>query len=162
MPDRRIDRDKIRGEDNGMKMIDVGSKDATLREAVVEGLVILKPKVLLAIKGDRIPKGDVLEAAKLAGIFAAKKTAGLIPLCHPIPIDYVSIEFSLSKDRIKISTTVCGRAKTGVEMEAFTATAVAALTIYDMCKALDRDAEISAIRLIKKTGGKSGAYFRKG
>lgn len=144
-----------------MKMVDIGDKDATLREAVVEGLVILKPKVILAIKKGRIPKGDVFVAAKLAGIFAAKKTSGLIPLCHPIPVDYVSIEFSPAKDRIKIRTVARGMAKTGVEMEAFTATAVAALTIYDMCKALDREAQISAIRLIKKTGGKSGAYVRK-
>lgn len=142
-------------------MVDIGDKEVTLREAVVEGLIILKPKVLLAIKKDKIPKGNVLEAAKLAGIFAAKKTSGLLPLCHPIPIDYVGIEFSLSKDRIKINTTVRGRARTGVEMEAFTAAAVAALTIYDMCKALDREGTISAIRLIKKTGGKSGTYIRK-
>ncbi len=143
-------------------MVDIGDKDATLREAIVEGLVILKPKVLLAIKRDKIPKGDVLEAAKIAGIFAAKKTSSLIPLCHPIPIDYVNIGFSLAKDRIKIRTTVRGRTKTGVEMEAFIATAVAALTIYDMCKALDREGTISTIRLIKKTGGKHGAYFRRG
>jgi len=145
-----------------MKMIDVGGKDVTLREAIVEGMIILKPEVLKAIKRGDIPKGNVLEAAKLAGILAAKKTSGLLPLCHPIPIDYVGIEFSLAKDRVRIKTTVRGIAKTGVEMEAFTATAVAALTIYDMCKALDREAEISMIRLIKKTGGKSGVYFRKG
>ncbi|MBI5124592.1 MAG: cyclic pyranopterin monophosphate synthase MoaC [Candidatus Omnitrophica bacterium] len=145
-----------------MKMIDIGDKDATLREAVVEGFVLLKSKVILAIKRDKVPKGDVLEAAKLAGIFAAKKTSSLIPLCHPIPIDYVDIEFSLAKDRIKIMTTVRARAKTGVEMEAFIATAAAALTIYDMCKALDREGKISGIGLIKKTGGKSGVYTRKG
>lgn len=142
-------------------MVDIGDKEVTLREAAVEGAVALKPKVLLAIKRNRIPKGNVLEAARLAGIFAAKKTADLIPLCHPIPIDYANIEFSLTRDMIRIKTTVRGRARTGVEMEAFTATAVAALTIYDMCKALDREAEISAIRLIKKTGGKSGTYERK-
>ncbi len=145
-----------------MKMVDIGDKEVTLREATVEGVVSLKPKVLLAIKRNRIPKGNVLEAARLAGIFAAKSTSSLIPLCHPIPIDYAGIEFSFTRDRVSIKTTVRGRAKTGVEMEAFTATAVAALTIYDMVKALDREAEISVIRLIKKTGGKSGTYFRKG
>ncbi|MDP3804695.1 MAG: cyclic pyranopterin monophosphate synthase MoaC [Candidatus Omnitrophota bacterium] len=142
-------------------MIDIGDKEVTLREAIVEGVVTLKPKVLLAIKRNEIPKGNVLEAAKLAGIFAAKKTSGLIPLCHPITIDYAGVEFSMGRDRVKIRTTVRGRTKTGVEMEAFTATAVAALTIYDMVKALDREAEISAIRLIKKTGGKSGVYIRR-
>ncbi|MDP2943017.1 MAG: cyclic pyranopterin monophosphate synthase MoaC, partial [Candidatus Omnitrophota bacterium] len=99
-----------------MKMIDVGGKDVTLREAIVEGMIILKPEVLKAIKRGDIPKGNVLEAAKLAGILAAKKTSGLLPLCHPIPIDYVGIEFSLVKDRVRIKTTVRGIAKTGVEM----------------------------------------------
>lgn len=144
-----------------MKMIDVGKKEITERKAIVEGKVLLKPSVILAIKRKRIPKGDVLEAAKLAGIIAAKKTPYLIPLCHPIPIEYVNIEFSLGKKEIKIMTTVKGRAKTGVEMEAFTATAVSALTIYDMCKFLDRGIAISDIRLLKKTGGKSGTYIKK-
>lgn len=145
-----------------MKMVDIGDKEVTLREAIVEGAVALSPKAILAIKRNKIPKGDVLEAARLAGIFAAKKTADLIPLCHPISIDHANIEFSLARDSIRIKTTVRGRTKTGVEMEAFTATAVAALTIYDMTKALDREAEISVIRLIKKTGGKSGVYIRRG
>lgn len=144
-----------------MKMVDIGDKEVTLREAIVEGAVALKPEAILAIKRNKIPKGDVLEAARLAGIFAAKKTADLIPLCHPISIDHANIEFSLARDSIGIKTTVRGSTKTGVEMEAFTATAVAALTIYDMCKALDREAEISVIRLIKKTGGKGGTYERK-
>ena len=141
-----------------MKMIDIGEKNVTLREAVVEGKVFLKPEVILAIKEKKIPKGDVLETAKLAGILAAKKTSEIVPLCHPIPIEYVGIEFSDGKDKIEIVATVRGRAKTGVEMEAFTATAAAALTIYDMCKSLDRGATISGIRLLKKSGGKSGEY----
>ena len=144
-----------------MKMIDIGKKKITEREAVVEGKILLSPSVILAIKKKEIPKGDVLEAAKLAGILAAKKVPFLIPLCHPIPIEYVGIEFSLSKREIRIETAVKGQAKTGVEMEAFTATAVACLTIYDMCKSLDRGATISEIKLLKKTGGKSGAYARK-
>ncbi|MBC8359593.1 MAG: cyclic pyranopterin monophosphate synthase MoaC [Candidatus Omnitrophica bacterium] len=142
-----------------MKMVDVGQKIISKREAVVEGRVCLKPSIILAIKNKRIPKGDVLEAAKLAGILAAKKTPFLIPLCHPIPTEYVNIEFSLGREEIKIKTTVRARAKTGVEMEAFTATAISALTIYDMCKALDREITISGIRLLKKTGGKGGKYM---
>jgi len=143
-----------------MKMIDIGKKEITRREAIVEGKVILKPSTLLAIRKNNLPKGDVLGAAKIAGILAAKKTPFLIPLCHPIPIEYVNIEFSLQRGVIIIKTTVKGQAKTGVEMEALAATSVAALTIYDMCKAIDRGIIISKIRLVKKTGGKSGAYIR--
>lgn len=144
-----------------MKMIDIGKKEIAEREAVVEGRILLKPSVILAIKKKKIPKGEVLETAKLAGILAAKKTSYLIPLCHPIPIEYIAIEFSLKKREIKIKTTAKGQAKTGVEMEAFTATAIACLTIYDMCKSLDRGGRICEIKLLKKTGGKSGAYARK-
>lgn len=144
-----------------MKMIDIGKKKIVKREAVVEGRIFLTPSVISAIKKGQIPKGDVLETAKLAGILAAKNTPFLIPLCHPIPIDYVDIKISLGKREIKITTTVGGKAKTGVEMEAFTATSVSALTIYDMCKALDREATISEIKLIKKSGGKGGIYERK-
>lgn len=142
-------------------MIDIGKKDRTERVAVVEGRLCLKPAVILAIKEKRIPKGDVLEAAKLAGILAAKKTPALIPLCHPILIEYVDIQFSLCKNQIKIRTKVKAAARTGVEMEAFTATAIAALTIYDMCKALDRGIVISEIKLLKKIGGKSGTYLSR-
>lgn len=144
-----------------MKMVDVSVKKITQREAVAEGAVYLKPEVLKLIAGKKIPKGDVLEAARLAGILAAKKTPGLIPLCHPIPIEFAGLEFSLKKDRIIILTTIKGSAKTGMEMEALTATSIAALTIYDMCKPLDKDIVISRIRLLKKTGGKSGTYVRK-
>lgn len=144
-----------------MKMIDISKKGVTKREAVVEGEISLKPSVIRAIKKKKIPKGDVLQASKLAGIEASKKTPYLIPLCHPIPIEYVDMDFSLGKSQIKVTTTVRGRAKTGVEMEAFTATAVALLNIYDMCKSLDRGATISSVRLLKKRGGKSGTYGRK-
>lgn len=143
-----------------MRMIDIREKAITRREAVVHGKVILKPSVLLAIKKKSIPKGDVLGAAKFAGIVAAKKTHELIPLCHPIPVEYVDINFSIGKREIKIETVVRGNAKTGVEMEAFMATSVSALTIYDMCKSMDRGAEISEIKLIKKIGGKSGIWER--
>ena len=143
-----------------MKMIDVGNKKITERVAIVEGKVCIKPKVLKAIEEKNMPKGDVLVTAKLAGILAAKRTSEIIPLCHPIPIDFIDIEFSLGKAQIEITTTVKGNARTGVEMEAFTATAVSALTIYDMCKSLDREARILEIKLIKKTGGKSGEFIR--
>lgn len=143
-------------------MIDISKKQISEREAVVEARIALKPSVILSIKKKRIPKGEVLEAARLAGIMAAKKTPYIVPLCHPIPIEYSNIEFSLRKEEIRVITTVRGEAKTGVEMEAFTAAAVSCLTIYDMCKALDREITISGIRLLKKTGGKSGTYIRKG
>ena len=143
-----------------MAMIDIGKKEVTLREAIVEARVYLKTSVIKLIKNKKIPKGDVLEAAKLAGIIAAKKTAELIPFCHPIPIEYVDIKVSLKNKEVEIKTTVRGHAKTGVEMEAFTACAVAAITVYDMCKAFDRDAVIKSIMLLKKSGGKSGTYIR--
>lgn len=142
-------------------MIDIGKKKITSREAVAEGKIILKTDVLTAIKKERIPKGNVLEAARLAGILAAKKTPDIIPLCHPLPIEYVGIDFSIERNSITIITTVRGMAKTGFEMESLTATAIAALTIYDMCKPLDKAIIISSIRLLKKMGGKSGAYIRK-
>ncbi len=144
-----------------MKMIDVGQKNITVREAVVEGKVFLKPKVITAIKEKKLIKGDCLEAAKIAGIFAAKNTPQIIPLCHPIGIEYTSIIFTLKRNHVIITSTVRGEAKTGVEMEALTATSVAALTIYDMCKYLDKGGMISDIKLIKKSGGKSGTYQRQ-
>lgn len=144
-----------------MGMVDIGNKEATKREASVEGKIILKSSVIIAIKNKKIPKGDVLEAARLAGVLAAKKTPSLIPLCHPIPISYVDIQFYLGKKYIAIKTTVRAEAKTGVEMEALVATTVSVLTIYDMCKPLDKEMVISDIKLIKKSGGKSGIYVRK-
>jgi len=144
-----------------MKMIDIAEKATTEREAIVEGTLRTKPSVISAIKKKKLPKGDVLEAAKVAGILAAKKTSSLIPLCHPIPIEFATIEFSIGQDTIRIITTIKGRAKTGVEMEAFTAVSIAALTIYDMCKSLDREMTITGIRLVKKSGGKTGNYLRK-
>ncbi|MBI5143710.1 MAG: cyclic pyranopterin monophosphate synthase MoaC [Candidatus Omnitrophica bacterium] len=137
-------------------MIDITDKEETLREAMVGAKVFIKPAVIQLIKKGKMPKGDVLEAARLAGIMAAKKTAELIPMCHPIPIEYVGINFSVKKGSIDIIVTVKGRAKTGVEMEAFTAAAMASVTIYDMCKAFDRTIVISEIKLLEKSGGKSG------
>lgn len=143
-----------------LQMVDITGKEVTEREAIVEGMVSLKPEVILAIKKQRVPKGNVLEAARLAGILAAKKTPFIIPLCHPIPIEYAGIDFSLTKNRIKVIALVRAKAKTGVEMEALTAVSIACLTIYDMCKPLDKDITISGIKLVKKTGGKSGTYLR--
>lgn len=143
-----------------MGMVDISSKEITQRQAVAEGIVYAKPQVIKLIKEKRIPKGDVLEVARCAGILAAKKTPEIIPLCHPIALDSVAIEFILKNCKIIIRAAVKGEAKTGFEMEALTATAIAALTIYDMCKPLDKSITISEIKLLRKSGGKSGVYIR--
>ena len=139
-------------------MVDVGPKDSTERMAVVTGSVLMQPDTLKLIEANDIEKGDVLGVARIAGIMAAKNTAQLIPLCHPLPLDQVTVEFRLDHDRsaVDIRGTARTTAKTGVEMEAMTAVSVAALTIYDMCKAVDRGIRITDIRLRRKTGGKSG------
>lgn len=144
-----------------MGMIDISSKKFTEREAVVEGKVYLKPEVLKLIKNKKIPKGDVLNIAQCAGILAAKRVDELIPLCHPIALEYVGINFKLEKSAILITARCKTKAKTGVEMEAMVACSICALTIYDMCKSLDRGAVIKEIKLIEKKGGKSGHYKRK-
>ncbi|TAN60167.1 cyclic pyranopterin monophosphate synthase MoaC [bacterium] len=142
-------------------MIDISAKKITAREAVAEGRVFLKPQVIKLIREKKIPKGDVLEASRLAGILAAKKTPEIIPLCHPIPIESVKVDFVVNDRQINITSAVKGQAKTGFEMEALTAVSAAALTIYDMCKPLDKDIVISEIKLLKKSGGKSGTYVRR-
>lgn len=140
------------------RMVDVTPKADTQREAVARGLVRMKPETLELIKQGQIAKGDVLTVAQLAGIMSAKQTPHLIPLCHPLLIGEVKVEFKLYEpdSSIEITSTVKSTGKTGVEMEALTATAVAALTIYDMCKAVDRGMKIENIRLVRKSGGKSG------
>jgi len=140
------------------KMVDITAKPDTHRQAVARGLVRMQPATLELIKKGRMVKGDVLFAAQLAGIMAAKQTPSLIPLCHPILISDVRIEFNIDEKEstVEITATVESTGKTGVEMEALTATAVTALTIYDMCKAVDRGMRIENIRLVKKSGGKSG------
>ncbi len=144
------------------RMVDVGAKGDTEREAVTTGRIIMKPETLLQIKEAKLKKGDVLAVARVAGIMAAKKTPDLIPLCHPILINDINIEFDLSgSDSIGITTTVKSTGKTGVEMEALVATSVAALTIYDMAKAADKGMTISEICLESKRGGKSGVYRRE-
>jgi len=138
------------------RMVDVTQKPDTQREAVARGVVRMKASTLDRLKRGEVAKGDVLAVAQLAGIMAAKQTPNLIPLCHPILIGDVKVEFNLGNDTVEITTTVKSTGKTGVEMEALTATAVTALTIYDMCKAVDRSIQIENIRLIRKSGGKSG------
>jgi cyclic pyranopterin monophosphate synthase len=140
------------------KMVDVTGKADTARVAVAKGSVRMQPATFKLIKGGSTAKGDVLSVAKLAGIMAAKKTPDLIPLCHPILIGNIDIDFTLDEanSTIGITATVQSTGRTGVEMEALTATAVTALTIYDMCKAVDRGMKIENIRLVRKSGGKSG------
>ncbi len=140
------------------RMVDVTDKPDTQREAVAKGRVRMKASTFSLLKKGPMPKGDVLTVAQLAGIMAAKQTPNLIPLCHPVPIGDIKVECSLDEENsaVEITSTVKGLGKTGVEMEAFTATAIAALTIYDMCKAVDRGIKIENIRLIRKSGGKSG------
>jgi cyclic pyranopterin phosphate synthase len=139
-------------------MVDVTSKADTRREAVAKGTVHMKAETLGLIKKGLMPKGDVLTVAQLAGIMAAKQTPSLIPLCHPLLLGEIKVEFEIDEpdNAIIITATVKNSGKTGVEMEAMTATAVAALTIYDMCKAVDRGMRIDKVRLVKKSGGKSG------
>jgi cyclic pyranopterin phosphate synthase len=140
------------------RMVDVTAKAVTARVAVAKGIVRMQPATFKLIKNGGTAKGDVLSIAKLAGIMAAKKTPELIPLCHPILISSIDIDFNLVEDNntIEIIATVASTGQTGVEMEALTAVAVTALTIYDMCKAVDRAMKIESIRLVKKSGGKSG------
>lgn len=139
-------------------MVDVSGKPQTLRTARAEAQIRMKPETLTAIKAGNSKKGDVLGTARLAGIMAAKKTAELIPLCHPIGLNKVQVEFALSDDGITITATAITHANTGVEMEALTAASIAALTIYDMAKALERGIVIETIRLLSKTGGKSNDW----
>jgi len=140
------------------RMVDVTAKAETHREAVTKGVVHMQPETLELIKQGQIAKGDVLTVAQLAGILAAKQTPHLIPLCHPLLLGEIKVEFEINEAEhaIHITSTVKNTGQTGVEMEAMTATAVAALTIYDMCKAVDRGMRIDNIRLVRKSGGKSG------
>ena len=140
------------------RMVDITGKPDTARQAVARGLVRMQAATFQKLKQGKMAKGDVLAVAQLAGIMAAKQTPNLIPLCHPILIGDIRVEFSLNEENstVEITTTVESTGKTGVEMEALTATAVTALTIYDMCKAVDRGMKIENIRLIRKSGGKSG------
>jgi cyclic pyranopterin monophosphate synthase len=145
-------------------MVDVSAKGVTVREAVARGEVTMQAATLAAIAAGGVPKGDVLAVARLAGIMAAKRTAELIPLCHPLPLSHVEVELTPDRagSRVRIESRVRVEARTGVEMEALTAVAVAGLTLYDMCKAIDRGMTIGPIRLLEKRGGRSGVYRRAG
>ncbi len=143
-------------------MVDVSSKDVTAREALAAGEIRMEPATLAMIRQGRHAKGDVLAVAQVAGIMGAKRTADLVPMCHPIGLDAVELAFSLDEPNSRVCITATARTagRTGVEMEAMTAVATAALTIYDMCKAVDRGMVIGAIRLLRKSGGKSGTWER--
>ena len=140
------------------QMVDVGDKPDTRREAVAKGRVEMRPETLALIRDNAFDKGDVLGVARIAGIMGAKNTSQLIPLCHPLPLNKIAVEFDLDAKcgAVNITATARVSGKTGVEMEALTAVSVAALTIYDMCKAVDRAMRIEGVRLVRKTGGRSG------
>ncbi len=140
------------------RMVDVGGKAETRRVAVAEGRIAMSPAALAAIRHGAVPKGDVLAAARIAAIMAAKKTAELIPLCHPLALDAVTVDFVLEDNAVRVTASASLSGRTGVEMEALTATSVALLTIYDMAKAVDKGMVIGDLRLIEKRGGKSGDW----
>lgn len=148
-------------DDEGrIQMVDTSSKSATTRHAVASARVLMSGETVAALREHRTPKGDPLEAARLAGIMAAKRTAELIPLCHPLPLTHVDVKATIEDFGVRLESSAATNAQTGVEMEALVAVSVAALTIYDMCKALDKGIIISDVRLETKTGGKSGDYKR--
>lgn len=150
-------------EQGRAKMVDVSEKDITARIAVARGTIHMRTETLALILDDKIEKGDVFSVARVAGIMAAKKTSELIPMCHPLNITSVEIDLTPAENpaRVEIEASVRVSGKTGVEMEAMTAVSMAGLTIYDMCKAVDREMSIGEIRLVKKSGGKSGTFLRK-
>ncbi|WP_209347695.1 cyclic pyranopterin monophosphate synthase MoaC [Pontixanthobacter sp. CEM42] len=145
-------------DDGKARMVDVGAKAETARTATATGRITMSDDALAAIRDGNVPKGDVLAAARIAGIMAAKKTAELIPLCHPLGLDSITVDFAIEDGAVHATSTASLVGKTGIEMEALTATSVALLTIYDMAKALDKGMVIEGVRLLTKTGGKSGDW----
>jgi cyclic pyranopterin phosphate synthase len=145
--------------DGRARMVDVSAKAQSKREAEASAMVVMKPALLKALPGN--PKGDPLEVARVAGIMAAKRTAELIPMCHPLPLSHIDVRMRLCENGVAITSKVTTTAVTGVEMEALVAASVAALTVYDMCKALDKGIEIRHIMLERKSGGKSGDFRRR-
>ena len=148
-------------EDGRLRMVDTGAKSPGARRARASARVLMSPETLTALRERRTPKGDPLETARLAGIMAAKRTADLIPLCHTLPLTHADVRAEIRDDGVHIEAEASTVAQTGVEMEALTAAAVAALTVYDMCKALDKGIRITDVRLEEKTGGKSGDWKRQ-
>lgn len=140
------------------RMVDVGAKAPTERRATARGMLLLSRATLALVRDGKTPKGDVLAAARIAGIMAAKRTPDLIPLAHPLPLSHASVELTIADDGIAIEATVGTTAATGVEMEVLTAVAVAGLTLYDMLKSVERGAQLTAVRLVAKSGGRSGEY----
>jgi len=146
-------------DDEGrIRMVDTSDKETTARRAVASARLLMSAETVAALRAHRTPKGDPLEAARLAGIMAAKRTSDLIPLCHPLPLTHIDVRAELTDTGVSLEADVSTKAQTGVEMEALTAVSVAALTVYDMCKALEKGMTITDIRLERKTGGKSGDY----
>ena len=158
MPAPKLSHVDARGK---VRMVDVGAKPVTTREALARGEITMSAAALRQIRGGRVGKGDPLQTARLAGIMAAKQTSALIPLCHPLPLTHVSVELTSTRRGYRIEARVRTSAQTGVEMEALTAVSVAALTIYDMVKAVDKAMVIGDICLVEKTGGRSGHYVRR-
>ncbi|KQQ19937.1 molybdenum cofactor biosynthesis protein MoaC [Rathayibacter sp. Leaf299] len=150
----------VRG-DGAVHMVDVGAKDVTSRTAVAEGVVVTTPEVVRLLEQGELPKGEALGVARIAGIMGAKATSTLIPLCHPLALDGVDIDLETLEDRVRIEARVRTSGRTGVEMEALTAVSVAALTVYDMIKAVDRGAVITGIQVLAKDGGRSGSWSRE-
>ncbi|MEH6379617.1 cyclic pyranopterin monophosphate synthase MoaC [Streptomyces sp. KLMMK] len=142
------------------RMVDVSAKEVTARTARASGRVLVSPRVVELLRGEGVPKGDALATARIAGIMGAKRTPDLIPLCHPLAVSGVKVDLSVADDAVEITATVRTTDRTGVEMEAMTAVAVAALTVVDMVKAVDKGATVTDIRVEEKTGGKSGTYLR--
>lgn len=149
-------------ENAAARMVDIGAKAITVRTAEAEGRVVMQPETRVLIEGKQVPKGDVFQVARIAGIMAAKRTPDILPLCHPIPLNSVEIEFKFeSQTTLKIRARARASYRTGVEMEALTAGMVAALTVYDMCKAVDRAMSLGPFYLVEKSGGRSG-HFKRG
>ncbi len=149
------------GKRGQVQMVDVSAKQVTTRTAKAHGFVRMKPRVVSSVRRLTNPKGNPLEVARIAGIAAAKRTAEWIPLCHPLPLTHIDVTARLCENGVELHSTVVATAQTGVEMEALVAVTAAALTVYDMCKALDKGMEIIGIHLVEKTGGKSGDFHRE-
>jgi len=154
---KKLTHFRKRGE---VAMVDVTAKEVTERTALARGFVRMSPAVLKALRQQKLPKGNPLEIARIAGIAAAKRTSEWIPLCHPLPISHIDVTARLCQNGVEVTSRVTATARTGVEMEALVAVSAAALTVYDMCKALDKGMEIGQIVLVEKIGGKSGHYLR--
>jgi cyclic pyranopterin phosphate synthase len=147
-------------ETGAARMVDVSAKDVTQRQATAAGRLLVSPAVIELLRGEGMPKGDALGTARIAGIMGAKRTSDLVPLCHPLPISGVTVELTVADDAVEIVATVRTTGRTGVEMEALTAVAVAGLTLHDMVKAVDPAAELTAVRLLAKSGGRHGDWRR--